>query len=59
MPYVPILRNLFWIIMSQNLLKKGARCASLAMRCVKGCVFDVDVNLYADNRHIHIRITSW
>ena len=59
MPYVPILRNLFWIIMSQKLLKKGAVRALLAIRCVEGCVFDVDVHLYADNRHIHITITSW
>ena len=59
MPYVPILQNLFWIIMSQIYLKRGALCASLAMRCVKGCIFDVDVDVYTDNRHIHITITSW
>ena len=22
--------------------------------CVKGCIFDVDVDVYTDNRHIHI-----
>ena len=45
--------------MFQNLLKKGDTICLICYGCVKGRVFEVDVYVYTDNRHINIMITSW